>query len=404
MTFLNDNDMAENKAAEFFDNLFGPDRNRVHEARYRMKEQAAFFELVRTQKKIKVKMNPIEDFLWWMDISKECLEGYAQNNIGYNIVPNLKKLLVKYCRDTYIWQRINGKIRRKDLTSDDNKYKLVERMEGKIPLFNGFAHFNIFYFKSVLGGKADYVENGRRVYVDSFQWCEENQECSIMQHEAFPFIEIPSSENIYSELLNESRYDKLYNEAIKDPDFCNSPVVYERLKLIYASIMKIESAEPELNKWKSLLLAYIPDNIKIEPEREMVTKTVEETDTEEDEKSNNSDFIVEKLLIFHYLTGYSDDDLKYFSIRFGGINANSIGKPLGRTINFEYKKMSSKQLEQYKLSLEKVKNQLSSQKITEKIQNAIYKVDNDIIKCKKFIVQKKNEEEQAKKEKQKKKS
>lgn len=49
------------------------------------------------------------------------------------------------------------------------KYTLVERMEGKIPLFDGFAHFNIFYFKSVLGGKADYVENGRRVYVDSFQ-------------------------------------------------------------------------------------------------------------------------------------------------------------------------------------------------------------------------------------------
>lgn len=260
-------------------------------------------------------------------------------------------------------------------------------MEGKIPLFDGFAHFNIFYFKSVLGGKADYVENGRRVYVDSFQWCEENQECGIMQHEAFPFIEIPSSENIYSELLNESRYKKLYNEAIKDPDFCNSPVVYERLKLIYASIMKIESAEPELNKWKSLLLAYIPDNIKIEPEREMVAKTVEETtdkiedtDTEEDEKSNNSDFIVEKLLTFHYLTGYSNNELKDFSIRYGGINVNSISKPLGRIIKFKYNMMSIKQLEQYKSSLEKVKNQFLSQKITEKIQAAINEVDNDI-KC-----------------------
>ncbi len=352
--------MTENKAAEFFDNLFGPDRNRVNEARYRMKEQAAFFELVEHQKTIEVETNPIEDFLWWMDISKECLDGYVQNNIGYNVIPNLKKNLVNYCRSTYIWQRIN------------------ENIEGKISLFNDFAYFNIFYFKSVLGGKADYVENGRRVYVDSFQWCEENQECSIMQHEAFPFIEIQSSENIYSELLNESRYKKLYNEAIKDSDFCNSPVVYERLKLIYASIMKIESAEPELNKWKSLLLAYIPDNINIELERDMVIKTVEETDTEEDEKSNNSDFIVEKLLIFHYLTGYLNNELKDFSIRFGGINVNSISKPLGRIMNFKFNKMSIKQLEQYKPSLEKVKNQFLSQKITEKIQVAINEVDNDI--------------------------
>lgn len=352
--------MAENKAAEFFDNLFGPDHNRVHEARYKMKEQAAFFELVDNQEELEVNTNPVEDFLWWMDISKECLDGYVQNNIGYNVIPNLKKMLVNYCRSTYIWQRIN------------------ENIEGKISLFNGFAHFNIFYFKSVLGGKADYVENGRRVYVDSFQWCEENQECSIMQHEAFPFIEIPSSENIYSELLNESRYENLYNEAIKDPSFCNSPIVYERLKLIYASIMKIESAEPELNKWKSLLLAYIPDNIKIEIERDMVTKTVEETDTEEDEKSNNSDFIVEKLLIFHYLTGYLNNELKDFSIRFGGINVNSISKPLGRIMNFEFNKMSIKQLEQYKPSLEKVKNQFLSQKITEKIQVAINEVDDDI--------------------------
>lgn len=386
--------MAENKAAEFFDNLFGPDHNRVHEARYRMKEQAAFFELVRIQKKIKVKMNPIEDFLWWMDISKECLEGYAQNNIGYNIVPNLKKLLVKYCRDTYIWQRINGKIRRKDLTSNDNKYKFVERMEGKISLFNDFAYFNIFYFKSVLGGKADYVENGRRVYVDSFQWCEENQECSIMQHEAFPFIEIPSSENIYSELLNESRYKKLYNEAIKDSDFCNSPVVYERLKLIYASIMKIESAEPELNKWKSLLLAYIPDNIKIEIERDMITKTVEETtdkieetDTEEDEKSNKLS-VLERLMYFHYTTGYWEDDLKKHSVLFGKLNASSVNskfKILSRfesipekEVMSEKKVMSKKELEPYKASLEKIKNLLPNKKAMSAV---IKKIEDDIKKC-----------------------
>ena len=73
--------MTENKAAEFFDNLFGPDRNRVHEARYRMKEQAAFFELVDNQEELESKTNPIKDFLWWMDISKECLDGYVQNNI-----------------------------------------------------------------------------------------------------------------------------------------------------------------------------------------------------------------------------------------------------------------------------------------------------------------------------------
>lgn len=124
-----------------------------------------------------------------------------------------------------------------------------------------------------------------------------------------------------------------------------------------------------------------------------------EIKVDEREKSNNSDFIVEKLLILHYLTGYLNDDLKDFSIRFGGINVNSISKPLGRIVNFRCDKMSSKQLEQYKPSLEKVKNQLSSQKITEKIQTAIDKVDNDIIECGKRIYNKKKEEEQAKKEK-----
>lgn len=380
--------MAENKAADFFDNLFGLDHNKVQEARYRMKEQAAFFELVDNQEKLEVKTNPIEDFLWWMDISKECLDGYVQNNIGYNVIPNLKKMLVNYCRSTYIWQRINEKIERKTLTPDSYKYTLVERMEGKIPLFDGFAHFNIFYFKSVLGGKADYVENGRRVYVDSFQWCEENQECGIMQHEAFPFIEIPSSENIYSELLNESRYDKLYNEAIKDPDFCNSPVVYERLKLIYASIMKIESAEPELNKWKSLLLAYIPDNIKIEPEREMVTKTVEETndkieetDTEEDEKSNKLS-VLERLMYFYYTTGYWGSDLKKHSVLFGKLNASSVESKFKILSKFERisekEVMSKKELEPYKASLEKIKNLLSNNNAMSAV---IKKIEDDIKKC-----------------------
>lgn len=365
--------MTENKAAEFFDNLFGPDRNRVNEARYRMKEQAAFFELVEHQKTIEVETNPIEDFLWWMDISKECLDGYVQNNIGYNVIPNLKKNLVNYCRSTYIWQRIN------------------ENIEGKISLFNDFAYFNIFYFKSVLGGKADYVENGRRVYVDSFQWCEENQECSIMQHEAFPFIEIQSSENIYSELLNESRYKKLYNEAIKDSDFCNSPVVYERLKLIYASIMKIESAEPELNKWKSLLLAYIPDNIKIEIERDMVTKTVEETidkieetDTEEDEKSNELS-VLERLMYFYYTTGYWGGDLKKHSVLFGKLNASSveskfkklskIERIFEKEVKSEKKVVSKEKLKPYKTSLEKIKNLLYDKNamsvVIEKIEDRI---------------------------------
>ncbi len=357
--------MAENKAAEFFDNLFGPDHNRVHEARYRMKEQAAFFELVRIQKKIKVKMNPIEDFLWWMDISKECLEGYAQNNIGYNIVPNLKKLLVKYCRDTYIWQRINGKIRRKDLTSNDNKYKFVERMEGKISLFNDFAYFNIFYFKSVLGGKADYVENGRRVYVDSFQWCEENQECSIMQHEAFPFIEIPSSENIYSELLNESRYDKLYNEAIKDSDFCNSPVVYERLKLIYASIMKIESAEPELNKWKSLLLAYIPEKVK--------------WGLENDKCDNNGVTILEKLLVFYYLLGCTDKGALSAAVFCGEIKESSLKKPKEK-IDTKHKDRTYAELQFYLQSLKKVKELLSESQSC-RVKEVLSKIDNDIKIC-----------------------
>ncbi len=339
--------MTENKAAEFFDNLFGPDRNRVNEARYRMKEQAAFFELVEHQKTIEVETNPIEDFLWWMDISKECLDGYVQNNIGYNVIPNLKKNLVNYCRSTYIWQCIN------------------ENIEGKISLFNDFAYFNIFYFKSVLGGKADYVENGRRVYVDSFQWCEQNQECSIMQHEAFPFIEIPSIDKIYSELLNESKYEKLYNEAIKDPSFCNSPVVYERLKLIYASIMKIESAEPELNKWKSLLLAYIPEKVK--------------WGLENDKCDNNGVTILEKLLVFYYLLGCTDKGALSAAVFCGEIKESSLKKPKEK-IDTKHKDRTYTELQSYLQSLKKVKELLSESQSC-RVKEVLSKIDNDIKIC-----------------------
>ena len=339
--------MTENKAAEFFDNLFGPDRNRVHEARYRMKEQAAFFELVDNQEGLESKTNPIKDFLWWMDISKECLDGYVQNNIGYNVIPNLKKMLVGYCRSTSIWRHIN------------------EKRCGKIPLFNGFAYFNIFYFKGVLGSKADYVENGRRVYVDSFQWCEENQECSIMQHEAFPFIEIPSSENIYSELLNESRYEKLYNEAIKDPDSCNSPVVYERLKLIYASIMKIESAEPELNKWKSLLLAYIPEKVK--------------WGLENDKCDNNGVTILEKLLVFYYLLGSMDKGTLSATVFCGEIKEDSLKKPKDN-INKLPQNKTYGELQPYVKSLKKVKELLSDSQ-SSRVKEVLSKIDCDIERC-----------------------
>lgn len=350
--------------------------------------KVAFLNVIDCQKIVNVDVNNVDELTWWLDISAMSFIEYNKNSNTNVFTPKLKRMLLEYCLKTSINEYIN------DIPC------------GKIPLFDGFAYLDVFYLKEVMPN-IDKVINGERDFCDICQYFENNKSVPLMQHEAYPFIEIPSPEPLL--LLDDSMYEKFYKKVFagKDEysDSLKSCNIANRLKLIHKPIVKIETENPTQNKWKSLLLTYISEEIMIQTDvvtdtvKKTASKIVGEIKVDEREKSNNSDFIVEKLLILHYLTGYLNDDLKDFSIRFGGINVNSISKPLGRIVNFRCDKMSSKQLEQYKPSLEKVKNQLSSQKITEKIQTAIDKVDNDIIECGKRIYNKKKEEEQAKKEK-----
>lgn len=389
MTFLNDNDMIEelltdNKMAEVESSKTMRKELEVFEERHNEIEDiinssidpvCAFLNMTDMQEVIEVNVNNVNELTWWLNISTMCFIECNKNINNHDFIHKLKRMLLEYCMETSIYEHVK-----------DNQY-------GKISLFDGFAYLNVFYFKRVMPS-SDEVINGERNYRDIYRYFEDNKSCTLMQHEAYPFIEISDPK---SSLLDKSKYENFYKKVFDSKDDnLDSYSIANQLKLIHESIVKIETASLIQNKWKSLLLTYTSEEIMINTN--VVTETVKETNVTEEEKLN----ITEKLLIFHYLTGYSNNELKDFSIRYGGINVNSISKPLGRIMDFKCNKMSSKQLEQYKPSLEKVKNQLSSQKITEKIQTAINEVDNDIIKCDERIETTKIEEEKAKEEKRKK--
>lgn len=341
----------------------------------------AFLHMTDCQKVVNVDVNNVDEFTWWLNISAMSLIEYNKNSNTNVFTPKLKRILLEYCLKTSINEYI------KDMPC------------GKIPLFDGFAYLDVFYLKEVMPN-TDEVINGERNFCDIYQYFENKKPGFLRQHEAYPFIEIPTLKDEPLLLLDNLMYEKFYKKVFdgKDEylDSLKSCNIANLLKLIHESIVKIEAENPTQREWKALLLTYTSKEIMIKTN--VITDTVKETNVTEEEKLN----ITEKLLIFHYLTGYSNNELKDFSIRYGGINVNSISKPLGRIMDFKCNKMSSKQLEQYKPSLEKVKNQLSSQKITEKIQTAINEVDNDIIKCDERIETTKIEEEKAKEEKRKK--
>lgn len=392
MTFLNDNDMIEelltdNKMAEVESSKTMRKELEVFEERHNEIEDiinssidpvCAFLNMTDMQEVIEVNVNNVDELTWWLNISTMCFIECNKNINNHDFIHKLKRMLLEYCMETSIYEHVKN-----------NQY-------GKISLFDGFAYLNVFYFKRVMPS-SDEVINGERNYRDIYRYFEDNKSCTLMQHEAYPFIEISDPK---SSLLDKSKYESFYKKVFDSKDeyldslkSCN---IANLLKLIHESIVKIEEENPTQREWKALLLTYTSKEIM--NKTNVITDTVKETNVTEEEKLN----ITEKLLIFHYLTGYSNNELKDFSIRYGGINVNSISKPLGRIMDFKCNKMSSKQLEQYKPSLEKVKNQLSSQKITEKMQTAINEVDNDIIKCDERIETTKIEEEKAKEEKRKK--
>ena len=392
MTFLNDNDMIEelltdNKMAEVESSKTMRKELEVFEERHNEIEDiinssidpvCAFLNMTDMQEVIEVNVNNVDELTWWLNISTMCFIECNKNINNHDFIHKLKRMLLEYCMETSIYEHVKN-----------NQY-------GKISLFDGFAYLNVFYFKRVMPS-SDEVINGERNYRDIYRYFEDNKSCTLMQHEAYPFIEISDPK---SSLLDKSKYENFYKKVFDSKDeyldslkSCN---IANLLKLIHESIVKIEEENPTQREWKALLLTYTSKEIM--NKTNVITDTVKETNVTEEEKLN----ITEKLLIFHYLTGYSNNELKDFSIRYGGINVNSISKPLGRIMDFKCNKMSSKQLEQYKPSLEKVKNQLSSQKITEKMQTAINEVDNDIIKCDERIETTKIEEEKAKEEKRKK--
>ena len=388
----------------------------------------AFLNMTDMQEVIEVNVNNVDELTWWLNISTMYFIECNKNINNHDFIHKLKRMLLEYCMETSIYEHVK-----------DNQY-------GKISLFDGFAYLNVFYFKRVMPS-SDEVINGERNYRDIYRYFEDNKSCTLMQHEAYPFIEISDPK---SSLLDKSKYENFYKKVFDSKDDnLDSYSIANQLKLIHESIVKIETASLIQNKWKSLLLTYTSEEIMINTNvvtetspknveetirvvketipkivgetvqnvvgetapkvmEEVAQKVLEETKI----KSQNGGFnITEQILYFLYITDYSYDALKEYSILHGRINVNSIDDSLDRIKKFERKGMSIKELEQYKLSLEKVKKYLSSQlkekttkSVKDKMQTAIKKVDNDIIKCENFIVQKKNEEEQAKKEKTKKKT
>lgn len=377
MTFLNDNDMIEelltdNKMAEVESNKTMRKELEVFEERHNEIEYiinssidpvCAFLNMTDMQEVIEVNVNNVDELTWWLSISASCCIECNKSINNHDFIQRLKRMLLEYCMETSIYEYVK-----------DNQY-------GKISLFDGFAYLNVFYLKRVMPSGEEVI-NGERNYRDIYQYFEDNKSCTLMQHEAYPFIEISDPK---SSLLDKSKYENFYKKVFdsKDDNLDNNSIA-NQLKLIYESVVKIETTNPIQNKWKSLLLTYIPENIKIEPERGMVTKTVEETidkieetDTEEDKKSNDLS-VLERIMYFYYTTGYWGNDLKKHSVVFGKLNSSSVESKFKTLAKFE--RMSKKELEPYKASLEKIKNLLSNNS-SDVMSAVIDKIERDIKKC-----------------------
>ncbi len=339
------------------DEILGPEYNNTQYIFRKIEDQTAFLNEVDYQTVVNVEVDPIDEFIWWLDISATCLKGYNQYNIGYSSVPCLKDMLAKYCRGT------------------SSLYNYIKNnTKGKIALFEGLAYFNIFYFKGVVNG-VNAVINGQRVYSNIFQHLENEKNSSVMQHEIYPYIEVVSSENIYFELLEESRYKKLYIKALNtSTDWWKLPIVYERLKLIHNSVIEIKCEDPELNKWKSLLLAYIPEAIK--------TKFEPSNEEGEDHASeeNKSDYLTafETILGFYYLTKLRGQALKNIVSTYSKISLSSLESPEKKLNKLNSNKMSDNEKRPFAKSLEKIKKLFENNSPNKKLADIILEINKDI--------------------------
>ena len=145
----------------------------------------AFLHMTDCQKVVNVDVNSVDEFTWWLNISAMSFIEYNKNSNTNAFIPKLKKILLEYCLKTSINEYI------KDMPC------------GKIPLFDGFAYLDVLYLKEVMPN-TDEVINGERNFCDIYQYFENKKSDLLMQHEAYPFIEVSSSEP--SLLLDKSMY------------------------------------------------------------------------------------------------------------------------------------------------------------------------------------------------------
>lgn len=102
---------------------------------------------------------------------------------------------------------------------------------------------------------------------------EDSRMKNLFEYELYPFIEINNTDLVKIKLKDSSFYEKLYEVVKKkNPNWDKTPYVKNRLSVIY-DIIKSDKNETE-NKWKSLLLTYIPEEIS--NKADVVTDTVEE--------------------------------------------------------------------------------------------------------------------------------
>lgn len=339
---------------DLLDEISYPERNNTQYIFRKMEHRIDFLNQADNQPIVNVEVEPIDEFIWWLDISAICLKGYYQHNIGYSSVPCLKEMLVKYCRGT---RSLYNYIR--------------NNTEGKIILFEGLAYFNIFYFKGVADG-INQVINGKRIYTNIFEHLEDEQCNSTMQHEIYPYVTVANSENVYSELLDESRYTKLYGKASNaNSDWWKLPSVYERLKLVYRIVAEIKSEDPELNKWKSLLLAYIPEDIK---------SGFENNKDSANENNKEGGFTAfEVLLVMYYLTDLKGKPLVDIVSSCCGIKEETLKNPQKRLNGLvKSQKMSDGEKKSFVGSLKKVKQLFEANLSNPQLNTIIPKINKDI--------------------------
>jgi hypothetical protein len=191
------------------------------------------------EKKKELNIDPIEEYVSFLNISAKLLLKYAEKDSQYDLTAVVKRLVAEYFQSHYVYNQIQGRI---ELFCGSFIFDVDK--------FNSLLSIQDWVFDSIKGKNCeDPLKKIDRLYEEKKNWKD-------FDYEKYPFVIIPNhndnvtllfiQEDIYQHLLN-----KIDNEKLKNTNTANM-----RLDFVKEKVLQIEDKHTysDIDKWKANIL------------------------------------------------------------------------------------------------------------------------------------------------------